>query len=170
MSDILIQIVDENDQPVGAATGSEAWTNGLIHRIARIMVEDLRGRVLLQKRSSNSTLYPSCWDNSAAGHVDEGESYEIAANREASEEIGLKNVKLEAIGYYRSSDHYQNKILNRFNKVYRVVIDPDTIFKVDPGEVSEVRWFTIDEVKKLIADHPDQVTDGILQVFENFYK
>ena len=52
----LIQIVDEHDQPVGAASMDEAQTKGLWHRIVRVMVEDGQGHVLLQLRGVMATL------------------------------------------------------------------------------------------------------------------
>lgn len=82
MSDIPIQIVDENNNPTGSATKQEAWRDGLVHRVVRISILDPAGRLLVQKRSLQKELFPGRWDNSAAGHVDAGETYEQAALRE----------------------------------------------------------------------------------------
>jgi len=161
--------VNEHDEPVGVASIKEAQEKGLIHRIARVMVEDKAGNVLLQKRVLNSSLFPGRWDNSAAGHVDAGESYHQAAERELSEEIGLKGVKLKEIGYYHHKSSFEDRKLDRFCRVYKVTVSPDQKFDLQPEEVSEVRWFTQDEVKDLITEHPEQITDGVLDVFRRFY-
>lgn len=169
MNSLPIQIVDKNDQPLGAASIEEAQTQGLIHRIVRVMIEDDQGRVLLQKRLSTMTLYPNCWDNSAAGHVDFGESYDLAARRELGEEIGLTNVDLQKLGYYQTNGTFESRKLNRFNRAYKVVVPVDTKFKLQADEVSAVQWFTVAKVKQLLSEHPDQVTDGLVDVFERFY-
>ena len=43
-----IQIVDEKDQPLRGGTLDEVQLGGLWHRIARVMVSDTQGNVLLQ--------------------------------------------------------------------------------------------------------------------------
>lgn len=168
MSDALIQIVDENDHPVGQATKQEAWDKGLIHRIARIMIENDKGQILLQHRHPGKSLYPNCWDHSASGHVDAGEEYDTAALRELQEELGISGVKLRLVGGYFTDKTWHGRQLKRFSKVYKATYN-QTPRQLQPTEVDKVRWFTLDEIKALLRDHPDQVTDGLRQVIERYY-
>lgn len=170
MSEALIQIVDENDQPVGQASIDEAQTQGLIHRISSVMVENGAGQVLLQFRNANKETFPSCWDNSAAGHVDVGESYEIAAKREMAEEIGVQNVEVEEIGYYHTNSTFGERRLNRFEKAYRTVVDPNTTFRLQADEVSKVAWFDIEELKVQVVEHPEKFASGLIETVQRFYK
>lgn len=163
-----ILIVDERNNPVGEADMFDAWEQGLIHRIARVMVEDEKGRVLLQKRTADMKMYPNCWDNSAAGHVDAGESNEVAAARELEEELGLVGDLEEAGSYFTSAQH-DDKVVKRFNHVYKTIVDSTVKTTLEPDEVTEVKWFTVDEVKRLIDKHPDQVTDGLEDVIIRYY-
>lgn len=165
----LIQIVDENDKPVGAASQQEAWDDGLIHRIVRIMAEAPDGRILLQKRTPTMDLYPGCWDHSASGHVDAGEDYFTAARRETLEELGVEVGELIEIGTYPSNEEYQGRKLNRFNKVYKLALDPSAKLNLQAEEVADARWFTKEEIRQLIKDQPDKVTDGLSQVFARYY-
>lgn len=169
MAYLPIQIVDEHDKPVGSEKMYLAQEQGLIHRIVRIMVEDEQGRLLLQKRSQKMKRWPNCWDNSAAGHVDEGEDYITAAKRELLEEIGIRRTDLEEIDTYYT-DRPLNDIphLRRFNRLYKTVAEEDEAV-IDDDEVAEVRWLAVEEVKKLIKEHPDQVTDGLADVIERYY-
>lgn len=162
-----IQIVDEHDVPVGKASMQEAQAKGLYHRIVRINLEDGAGRILLQKRSPR-VMSPNRWDHSAAGHVDEGESYKQAAARELHEELGVR-ADLEEVGSYQSHRVRGDKIFNRFNKVYRAVVDPNTSFALQPEEVAEVKWMTYDEIRHMIKNTPDQMTDGIVDTMNRFY-
>lgn len=167
--DELILVVNEADEPIGSAPKREIQQKGLIHRIAQVMVEDPTGRILLQKRAPEAEFRPNAWDTSVGGHVDEGEDYLDAAYREMSEEIGLTGVKLEDLGEYRKYSMHEWRHLNRFYKLYRVVVPADTQFTPEPSEVAEVHWFTLDEVKRLINDHPDQCTGGIIEAIKRFY-
>ena len=164
-----ILIVDEHDSPIGEASMDEAHAKGLFHRIARVIVEDEAGNLLLQKRAQGMSLYPGAWAQSAAGHVDAGESTDDAAGRELSEEVGLI-AELEYLGNYVTQTTYEDRTINRFNHVYRAMVDSrQTSFNLQPEEVTEVRWFTVDQVKELIKDHPGQVTDGIIDMVNRFY-
>lgn len=156
-----IQIVDENDKPTGSASITEARQNGLWHRIVRIMIEDDKGRLLLQKRSDKVRTYPGCWDTSAAGHVDAGESYLTAAKRELAEETGLETANLEEIASYKTEGPYKNQLVRRFNKTFETAVSADYEFALDPKEVAELRWFSRLEAKRLTRDHPGKTTDGL---------
>lgn len=158
-----IQIVDESDQPSGVATKQQAWEQGLLHRVVRIMLFDTSGRVLLQHRDPSKDIFPNCWDNSIAGHVDAGEDYDTTAQREANEELGLADLVLTKVFDYRSDETIAGRRFNRFTTVYTATIS-GTPNKLEVGKVDAVRWFTPDEVVSLVRDHPDQVTDGLRQV------
>jgi 16S rRNA (adenine1518-N6/adenine1519-N6)-dimethyltransferase len=164
-----VAIVDEQDKVIGAEMLAVAWEKGLYHRIVCIMVEDEQGRILLQKRATTMVLHPNYWDNSAAGHVDEGDSYEQAAQQELQEELGIENAALQEIATYRTNEAYEGRILNRFNRLYRARIAADRPIRVETEEVSEARWFTLAEIKQLIHEHPGQVTEGLQQVIREHY-
>jgi isopentenyl-diphosphate delta-isomerase len=163
-------VVDEHDQEIGLEMLAVVWQKGLYHRVARIMVEDASGRVLLQRRSDNMKLYPGRWDNSAAGHVDEGMGYDSAASQEVAEELGLSNVILREMGYYFAKDSFEDRKMYNFSKVYLVTLDserPD--ITLEPEEVSEVRWVSRAELQDLVLGYPDEITDGLRQVAKRYY-
>jgi isopentenyldiphosphate isomerase len=163
-----IQIVDENDQPIGSATRQEAWASGAYYRLVQIILQDEEGNFLLQKRSPKKALYPSRWTNAASGHVDEGESYETTASRELMEEIGVE-VRLEYVGRILIQMHEGDKTINQFNGVFHGIIPHDIKFTLDPEEVSEVRWFTLDELKEKTTSLPDEFTPAMVRAVKEFY-
>jgi isopentenyl-diphosphate delta-isomerase type 1 len=164
----IVQVVDDKDSPIGSASIQVVWDKNLIHRISRVMLENSKGQILLQKRAVIKPTYPNCWDNSAAGHVDANESYFDAAKRELAEELGIVDLDLIEIGYYYSESSDGKRHFRRFNKAYKAFTDitPNNLQK---EEVSGVRWFNIEEVKKIISEQPDEVTGGLKQVIERFY-
>lgn len=163
-----IQIVDENDHPTSTATKQEAWSDGLRHRIVRIMIENDTGEILLQHRSPTKDIFPDRWDNSAAGHVDAGEDYDQAAIRELEEELGLSAIKLTRIGKYTSDETWEGHRLKRFTVVYRAHSD-QMPKKLEAGKIDDARWFKIHDVKQMVHDNPDSVSDGLRQVMERYY-
>jgi isopentenyldiphosphate isomerase len=102
-------VVDKDDQEIGLEMLAKVWEKGLRHRIVRIMVEDETGRILLQRRNPRMLLYPGYWDNSAAGHVDEGMTYLAAAVQEVTEELGIVDPKLEEIGHYYAEHTHKGR-------------------------------------------------------------
>jgi len=160
-----LPIFDEDDQQIGEAMLEEILNKGLLHRVIHVIIEDENGRVLLQKRSMNVRTDPGAWDFSVGGYVDPGENYEQSAVRELSEELGLKNVKLESLGVHRQNLKIHELNVKRFSGDFRVVVSPDTEFAIDPEETSEVRWFTVAELEKLVSDR-----DNIPDFFANWLK
>jgi isopentenyldiphosphate isomerase len=167
----LIQIVDEQDRPIGGATKQQAWDEGLMHRIARAMVQDENGRLLLQKRAPHKQPYPNHWDWVPAGHVDEGETYEVAMRREANEELGLNSpaLQFEVAENYRSNKVFEGRQLNRFNRVFRLTIDSATALSLDSSEATELRWFTVPELRDMLASHPNDFTSSVQSLFARHY-
>lgn len=161
-------VVDENDREVGTEMLAKVWEEGLYHRIARIMVEDASGRILLQRRSHEMVLYPGRWDNSAAGHVDEGMSYFDAACQEVTEELGIKDPKLQELAHFFMRQEFKGRKMYNFNKLYTLRLEDQQLF-VGEEEVSEIGWFTKDQLRALVKQHPDQVTGGLAYVVEHYY-
>ena len=169
MSDHAIDIVDEQDVVIGTATKHEAQKKGLRHRVVRITLEDSAGNILLQKRREDKELYPGCWDTAAAGHVDAGEEYLAAAERELYEELGVVT-SLEQIKHYKSNGSYDWRKLNRFTVLYRGIISAETTFTLQEDEVADVCWINSAELSKLIQDNLSQIADGLQETYEILYK
>lgn len=164
----LLQVVDENDVPIGEASRDEILEKNLFHRISRVMLSNSEGKILLQKRSKH-VYFPERWDHSAAGHVDGGEDYLTAAKREMVEEIGVSDINLEELAYYKNEEIVQEGLtMRRFNKLYKGQID-FTPTNIDPSEVSEVRWFSLDEIRDMIKNNPEEITVGLKYVIERYY-
>lgn len=161
--------VDETDTSVGPIGREDSRKAGARYRIVRVSVETEAGEIAVQKRLSTKKTYPNCWDTSAGGNVDYSESYEEAAKRGLAEEIGVTGVELEEVAYFYAEavDPDGNK-MNRFTKVYRAAVAADMEFRLQPGEVSEVKWMSRDAVVRL-ADG-DLTTDGLRQTIEQYYK
>ncbi len=88
--DELFEVYDAAGNRIGLRPRSECHGNpALIHRTAHVVVFATDGRLLLQKRSLNKDIQPGRWDTAVGGHLDPGEDWERAANRELREELGI---------------------------------------------------------------------------------
>jgi isopentenyldiphosphate isomerase len=162
-------VVDAQDKEIGAEMLAVVWEKGLYHRNSRIMVEDAAGRVLLQRRSHEMVLYPGRWDISAAGHVDIGMTYLEAARQEVAEEIGIEEPQLEEFAHFFLKIEFEGRKMYNFNQLYLLRLKGDERLHTEEEEVSEISWFTKDELRKLIKEQPDQVTGGLAYVVEHYY-
>jgi len=158
-------ITDEKGKMIGVADSpGSALKNGDVRLVSRVMLKNKEGKYLLQKRSEEMLNWPGYWDHTAAGHVDDGESPEAAAYRELREETGIDDAQIMHIAEYYSAYEQPGRDLptsKSYNHVYYGKYDiEESAVKFDPGEVSEVKWFTVSEIRKLAQD--SLVTDGIM--------
>lgn len=163
-----VQIVDENDEPIGAASSQEARDKGLYHRIARVILKDENGRILSQQRSATKSLYANLWTDSASGHVDEGESYEVAVKRELMEETGV-DADVTFLDKFLTRHINNGKETPVFNGIFEGTISSSTKFVLDPVEVADIKWFELGELKSLIKEHPEDFTAGFIEVIGRYF-
>ena len=88
-ADERFAVVDWEDRVIGDAPRSTVHGDNLLHRAVHILLFNDAGELFLQKRSRLKDRHPCVWDSSAAGHVDAGEDYDVAAARELQEELGV---------------------------------------------------------------------------------
>lgn len=147
----------------------EVLQKGLYHRIVSMFIQDEQGRMLLQLRGPHVAVYPGCWDQAAGGHVDVGQDYERSAIHELAEELGLTNVPLKEIATYRYNGRSGPKIINQFVRVYLAQIPHDTVLQPDAHELVKVQWFTASELRRLISEHPEQCTPGLIHELRTYF-
>lgn len=152
-----IVVVDEGDNIIGAEYMRIAVEKGLIRRASRIYVFNKSGKLLVQQRSAK-VAKPLMLDASAAGHVDEGETYEETAKRELYEELGLHDIPLTLVAEsFRTPDF--------FNNVYKAVIPDDTNIVFDPEELAQIMWYDPVVLTAEMKENPELFTVSIKTVW-----
>ena len=154
-----LDIVNEEGEPIGEIISRrEAHEKGILHRTSHVWIirtEEGRTELLLQKRSETREAYPGMYDTSAAGHIPAGEEPLESIIREMKEELGIQAIpdQLKYIGVFpiRYEKEFHGRMYrdNEINSVY-VYEEPVEIddLILQESEVSEVRWFDLDEVWK----------------------
>jgi 16S rRNA (adenine1518-N6/adenine1519-N6)-dimethyltransferase len=154
----LITFVDAEDNVIGSGTKQQAWASGAWHRLIRVFLFNTAGATLITRRSRSSSS-PLKWNDSCAGHVDAGESYEAAALRELQEEIGVSGVALWPLTKLKYSETDEaHRVRNRFHMIYCGRYDGP--IRANPLEVSEARWILPGELLSWMSKRPHDFTEG----------
>lgn len=136
-----------------------------IFRVAISVVIEKNDKILITKRSPNRDHAPKEWEVGVTGRVDQGETLEEAAIREADEETGIKiklitpfstfhfyrgKEKIEHLGVCYWAKYISGKvILNTEEQVEYKWISPQEAFLyiADPNIIQELKEFI--EYKKI---------------------
>ena len=153
----IVTVVDAENCPVAELPRHRVRRENLRHRATFIFVFDRCGRLLVQRRTPIKDLYPSYYDLAAGGVVAAGESYEACAEREAAEELGIRDTALEP----RFDSYFEDECTRCFGRVFSCVHDGP--FALQPEEVESVEFRTVGEV---LAGAVAPVTPDTLAAFE----
>jgi len=155
----MLEVVDASDRVVGLENRAEIHRRKLMHRSAHVFLFDGDGRLYLQLRSPQKDQYPGHWDSSAAGHVDPGESYAACARRELGEELDIEADLSEVLRVpAQPKTGFEHSVLFQATTADQPRPDPD--------EISDGDFFTLDEVRRMIADPEVPVAPALKLLFE----
>ena len=144
------------------ATREECHKKGLWHRAVYAFIIDKNSNILLQKRSAKKKLWPNMWDVTVGGHVDAGEFGRQSLIREVKEELGI-DITDDDIKYLvgSSSINIKGDIINKhYNECYLITKDIDiSKIKLQEDEVSEVKYFSKEEVLNMINNNYSGLTE-----------
>ena len=151
-------IVDDDGNVIGCAPRHECHGNpDLVHRTVHVVVYHPDGRILLQKRNMDKDIQPGKWDTAVGGHLDAGENFEMAVQRELAEELGVtENIELK----YLFDSKIRNDIESENTRVYSIV-HPGP-FNFQKEEIECVKFWEICELRKAIAENPDIFTPNVI--------
>jgi isopentenyldiphosphate isomerase len=143
-----VQIVDRQNRPTGVAARSVMRRQALTHRASYILVFNRDGDLFLQRRTISKDIYPGYWDVAAGGVVLAGESFEVSAERELAEELGISDVLLTFL-----FDHYYEDATNRvWGRIFSCRHEGP--FSLQAEEVAYGRFLPVDEALRLSLSEP----------------
>lgn len=159
----LLDIVDVDDNVIGAATRRECNSNPLlIHRAAYLMIYNSKDELFLHQRSMTKDTCPGMWSISVAGHVEKGESYEKTIVREMEEEIGVA-LPVE----------FLDKILlrhvneNEFAGIFRGYAEGP--FSLNPEEIARGYFFGLKTIRMKMWQKLTPFSQMVINHFHNKY-
>ncbi len=159
----LLAIVDNNDEVTGRATRREVHAGGLLHRAVHIIVLNGRGEIFVQQRATSKDNSPGLWDTAAAGHVDFGEDYDECARRELNEELGLRDVPIERVGYIHACAATDQE----FVRLYRTTTDQ--ALQLNHEEIQDGRWCALPVLEGWMTVQPALFTAAFHLIFDRYH-
>ncbi|HPF50955.1 MAG TPA: NUDIX domain-containing protein [Draconibacterium sp.] len=142
-----VPLVDEQGKVVGQAPRSHVHNGSkLLHPVVHLHVINGNGEILLQKRPLNKLIQPGKWDTAVGGHISTGETLEQALQKEAAEEIGLRQFSAKLQQVYKWESEVEAELVYMFttSNTHEIAIQSD--------EVEELRYWSAKEITSKVQD------------------
>lgn len=128
-------------------TRGEKVPDGLYRYVVHAIIFNSKGELLIQKRADCKGHWPSLWDVSVGGCVIKGETQKQAMQRELKEELGLD------YDFSNTRPFMTFAFEGGFDDWYYLVMDVDpSKLHLQKEEVSDAKYASLDEIKKLITE------------------
>ena len=165
IQDELLDAVDNHDVVIGTQLRSEVRRLN-IHNFRAVngFIENDQGQLWIPRRTATKTLFPLALDTSIGGHVQSGESYDQAFERELMEEVNLnlKETDCQVRAYLTPLEHR----VSAFMTVY--VIKSNTAPTYNPEDFCQYYWLTPAElIQKIKAGEPAK--SDLIKLIEILY-
>jgi isopentenyl-diphosphate delta-isomerase len=150
-------LVDSEDRETGFMRKDNAHEGGgTLHRAFSIFVFNSGGELLLQQRAPGKRLWPGYWSNTCCSHPRKGESMELATDRRLYEELGIRTPLRYLFKFQYQAQFDATGAENELCWVY--VGRSDTAPRVNPNEISAVRYVAPEGLTQEIASAPERFT------------
>lgn len=167
-------LVDENDNPVGAANKMEAHQKGSLHRAFSIFIFNSKGEMLLQQRALNKYHSAGLWSNTCCSHPAPGEETSTAAQKRLKEEMGFE-VPVKKIFDFIYKAEFGNG-LTEYELDHVLVGEYDGPVKLNSYEVMDCCYKDVWEISQSLKDHPKKYSvwfqlafPGIMDWWQQYY-
>ncbi|MBO5556169.1 MAG: NUDIX domain-containing protein [Oscillospiraceae bacterium] len=158
-----LDVYDERHALTGRSVRRGEAVSGTDRLLAvHVCVLDGQNRLLIQHRHPQKDRYPGCWDLSAGGFAQRGETSREAALRELREELGI-TLPAEELRFLFTEPF--SRVLDDCY-LARLAPKPEEL-RLQQEEVTEVRWVTWEELLLLLRDgrFVDYPEAGLAKIF-----
>ncbi len=166
MAEEKVILVDEADNQVGLMEKMRAHEEAVLHRAFSVFVFNDKGELLLQQRATHKYHSPGLWTNTCCSHQREGETNIQAGRRRLMEEMGF-DCELEDSFWFIYRAEFDNGLTeHELDHVLIGQYDEDP--KINPDEVSDYKWMTMESVREDMEIHPDRYTEWFKIIFREY--
>lgn len=152
----MIILVDENDNEIGYTEKLEAHKTGKLHRAFSIFVFNPHGEMLIHKRAGHKYHSGGLWSNTCCSHPRKGESLKEAVHRRLQEEMGF-DCDLQEIFHFVYTADLGDLTEHELDHVFVGEYSGD--ITVNPEEVEDFAWVSVNELQKDIEENPQKYTE-----------
>ena len=143
----MFPIVDESGNIISAATRGECHNGSkLLHPVVHLHLFNSQGELYLQKRPDWKDIQPGKWDTAVGGHVDLGESEEMALKREVAEELGITEFAPELLTTYVFESDREKELVFVHKATYDGIVTPSE-------ELAGGRFWSLEEIRSQIGQN-----------------
>ena len=122
---------------------------------------------MLQQRAADKYHSPLLWANTCCSHQRDGESNLDAGKRRLQEEMGFE-CDLEEKTWFIYKAPFDNG-LTEHELDHIMVGNYNGKPNINPEEVADYKWMTLEEVKKDIKNQPEIYTAWFKIIFDKYY-
>lgn len=141
-ADESVWLVDAWNRPVGDCRRRLMRQHMLRHRATYVLVIDDKQRLCAQQRSSQKDYCPGWWDLAAGGVVNVGERYQLSAERELQEELGIR----APLQFLREFFTFGEDGGRAFGQVFVCHWQGDIVPQAE--EIDAVAWWTASDISR----------------------
>jgi isopentenyl-diphosphate delta-isomerase len=163
-----VVLVDENDQIIGSEEKIKAHEMALRHRAFSVFIYRSNPlEILIHQRHPGKYHCGSLWTNTCCGHPRVGEDTIAAGERRLMEEMGI-NANLSEVGIFEYKSQFNNGLTE--HEIDHVLAGEltKTSFTVNPEELIDHRWTTIDQIEIDLSNKPEHYTPWLPQALKIF--
>lgn len=156
MSEELVILVDNQDNPTGVMNKLEAHEKGVLHRAFSVFILNDRGEMLIHQRALTKYHSAGLWTNACCSHPRPDESIPDAAKRRLREEMGMECV-LKQLFHFTYLAKFDNGLTEY--ELDHVLAGYSNVNPVpQPDEVMDFRWVPMDELLFDLNESPEKYT------------
>lgn len=145
--------VDLFDNEIGFGEKLETHVKNQLHRaFSLFIVHD--GKMLIQKRALKKYHSGGLWANACCSHPRWGESLEEAVQKRMEVELGIPQGSCKTKELFSFNYFSQYEGLSEYEIDHVFLTDYVGELKVDPDEIMELRWISLEDLKKELEQQP----------------
>lgn len=161
-----VVLVNPQDEVLGLMEKMQAHENALLHRAFSVFLFNDKGEMLLQQRAAGKYHSPLQWTNACCSHPRENESYLDAAKRRLKEELGISAELTERFNFLYKADVGQGLWEHELDYVFTGEYNGD--FTLNPEEVADIKYISINELKREIEEFPQRYTEWFKIIWDEY--
>ena len=168
MEEEKVILVNEKDEQIGLMPKMEAHEKALLHRAFSVFVFNEKNELMIQQRAFEKYHSPGLWTNTCCSHQREGESNVEAGKRRLQEEMGFVTDLKDTVSFIYKAPFDNGLTEHEFDHILVGYYDGEP--NLNPEEVSDWKWMTLEDLKMDMEKQPQLYTEWFKIIFKNYYK
>jgi isopentenyl-diphosphate delta-isomerase len=153
--------VDLFDNEIGSGGKMETHVKNKLHRAFSVYIIH-EGKMLIQKRAFGKYHSAGLWANACCSHPRYGETLTEAVQKRMKEELGIPQGSCFPEELFSFNYFSQYEGLSEYEIDHVFLVDYDGPINVDPDEIAETRWVSLEDLKNEMEEFPKRFSTWFL--------